>query len=113
VRNGETGDVDIADGEAGAGLEKFEVRRVLIPLVTPRNCRCGEARNIDRDAKLASDDLQAFYMVGVFVGDENRGERFGMVAGGMEPLEGLFAGEAGVDQETGSLGRNQRGIAGA
>jgi hypothetical protein len=36
-------------------------------------------------------------MVGMLVSDENRGERFGIVAGGVEPLEGLFAGEAGVD----------------
>ena len=29
VRDGETGDVDIADGETGAGLEQFEVRRAF------------------------------------------------------------------------------------
>jgi hypothetical protein len=36
-------------------------------------------------------------MIGVFVGNENRGEGFGIVAGGEEALEGFFAGEAGVD----------------
>jgi hypothetical protein len=36
-------------------------------------------------------------MIGMLVGDENRGERFGTVAGRVEALEGLFAGEAGVD----------------
>jgi hypothetical protein len=36
-------------------------------------------------------------MIGVFVGDENRGKRFGVVAGGDEALEGFLAGEPGVD----------------
>jgi hypothetical protein len=36
-------------------------------------------------------------MIGMLVGDENRGERFGVVAGGVETLEGFFAGQAGVD----------------
>jgi hypothetical protein len=36
-------------------------------------------------------------MIGMFVGDENRGEGFGGVAGGVETLEGFLAGQAGVD----------------
>ena len=52
-------------------------------------------------------------MVRMLVGDENRGEGFGVVSGGVEALEGLFAGEARVDQKTGPLSRDQRGIAGA
>lgn len=52
-------------------------------------------------------------MVGMFVGDQDRGKGFGVVAGQVEAFEGLLAGQAGVDQETGPLGRNQRGIAGA
>jgi hypothetical protein len=33
----------------------------------------------------------------MFVGDEDRGERFGRVAAGEKALEGFLAGEAGVD----------------
>jgi hypothetical protein len=36
-------------------------------------------------------------MVGMLVGDENRSDRFGVVARRIEALEGLFAGEAGID----------------
>ncbi len=32
VRDGEAGDVDIADGEAGAGLKEFELRRGVAPV---------------------------------------------------------------------------------
>jgi hypothetical protein len=52
-------------------------------------------------------------MIGMLVGDQNGSERFGIVAEGMEPFEGLFAGEPRVDQETGPLRANQRGIASA
>jgi hypothetical protein len=36
-------------------------------------------------------------MIGVFVGDENRGKRLGIAARGVESFESLLAGEAGVD----------------
>jgi hypothetical protein len=36
-------------------------------------------------------------MIGVFVGDKNRGERFGIAAGGVQSFEGFLAGEAGID----------------
>jgi hypothetical protein len=36
-------------------------------------------------------------MIGVFVGDQDCGERFGSVAGGDETLEGFLAGQAGID----------------
>jgi hypothetical protein len=52
-------------------------------------------------------------MVGMFVGDQDCGEGFGVVAGGMETVEGLLAGQAGIDEKTGPLRGDQRGIAGA
>jgi len=52
-------------------------------------------------------------MIGMLVRNENRGERFRIAAGTAEPLEGLFAGKARVNQKTSPLGRYQRGIAGA
>jgi hypothetical protein len=36
-------------------------------------------------------------MIGVLVGDEDGGERFGIVAGRSQALEGFLAGQAGVD----------------
>jgi len=52
-------------------------------------------------------------MIGMLMGDENRGQGFGSVAGGMETPEGFFAGETGVDQDTGPLRGNEGRIAGA
>jgi hypothetical protein len=112
VRDGEAGDVDIADGEARAGLKQLQVRRMVGDWI-PGNGRRGEARNVDGNTQLAGDDLQTVNMIGMLMGDENCGERFGGAAGGVETLEGFLAGEAGVDQETGPLSRDQRGIAGA
>jgi hypothetical protein len=52
-------------------------------------------------------------MIGMFVRDQNRGERFRVVSGRVQAFERFLARQAGIDQETGSLGRDQRGIAGA
>jgi hypothetical protein len=89
-------------------LEEFEMGRVFVPVDRWR----GEAGNIDRDAQLAGDDLQAVDVVGMLVGDENRGERIGRMAASKETLEGFFAGEAGVDQDTGPLRGNEGRVAG-
>ena len=52
-------------------------------------------------------------MIGVLMGDENRGQRFGIMAGGVEAFKRLFAGQAGIDQNAGPLRSNERGVAGA
>ena len=69
------------------------MRRILIPGDGGR----GHARNVNRDPQLAGDDLQARDVIGMLVSNENRGERFGIVAGGFEALESFLAGEAGVN----------------
>ena len=85
------------------------MRRILIPGDSGR----GHARNVNRDSQFAGDDLQARDVIGMLAqSNENRGQRFGIVAGGFEALESFLAGESGVDEETGALGGNQRGIAG-
>jgi hypothetical protein len=109
MRDGEAGDIDIADGETGAGLEQFEVRRNFIPGDGGR----GEARDINRDTELAGDDLKARDVVGMFVSDENRGERFRIVTAGAKTKQRFLAGESSVDEETSPLSSNQRGVAGA
>ncbi len=113
MRNGKAGDVDIADGETGSSLEEFELGRIFGVVLVPGNRGGGETRNVDRNAELAGDHLEAVNMIGMLVSDEDRSQRFGIVAGGFEALEGLFAGKPGVHQETGPLGCDQRGIAGA
>ena len=109
MRDGETGDVDIADGEARAGLEHFERRHVF----APGNGGGGQARKYTRECAVFGRWPEAGDVVGVLVGDENRGERLGVDARGVETLEGFFAGEARVDEETGPLRGDQGGVAGA
>ncbi len=52
-------------------------------------------------------------MIGVFVGDENRVEGLWGDARGMEPLEGLPAAQARVNEKTGPLAGDQGAVAGA
>jgi hypothetical protein len=52
-------------------------------------------------------------VIAVLVGDQNRGKGFGLDSGGGQTLERFLAAEAGIDQETGPLGGNQRRVAGA
>jgi len=52
-------------------------------------------------------------MIGMLVRDQDGGERFRIAVGGFQAFEGLFAGQAGIDQQTGPLRRDQRGVAGA
>ena len=107
VRDGEAGHVDIADGELGAGLKQFEFRRVL----APGDRRSGQPRDVHRDVELAGDGRhRPADVIGVLMGDQDRGERFGVDAGGLEAFEGFLAAESGVDQETGPLGRHQCGV---
>jgi hypothetical protein len=109
VRDGEAGDVDIADGEAGAGLKEFELRSELAPIDGGR----GEAREIDGDAEFFGDGLETVGVIVMLVRDEDGGELFGRDTRGGEAFEGLLAGEASIDEEAGSLGGNESGVAGA
>ena len=74
-------------------MEEFQVRRILVP----RDGRGGHARDVNRDAQFAGNDLDAGNMIGMLVGNENRGEGFGGFPDGAETLESFFAGEACVD----------------
>ena len=112
VRDGEAGDVDIADREAGAGLKQLKLGRPIAPIFIPCDGGRGQARKVDRDAQLAGDDLQAVDVIGMLVRDEDGGEGFRIFTDGEETLEGLFTGQSGVDQETGPPGGNEGGIAG-
>ncbi len=72
VRNGEAGHVDVADGEAGAGLESFEDRHAIAPGDGGR----GQARNIDRNLNaiaLLGEHREAGDVIGMFVSHQDRG----------------------------------------
>ena len=63
VGDGEAIDVDIADGEAGSGLEEFQDGLEL----APGDGGGGEAAAVDRDAELFRDGGEAGDMVGMLV----------------------------------------------
>jgi hypothetical protein len=52
-------------------------------------------------------------MIGVFVSNEDRVQRFRREADGGKAFEGFLAAEAGIDEETGSLAGDQGAVAGA
>jgi len=49
-------------------------------------------------------------VIAVLVGDKNRRERLGGNADSFQALKGIFSTESGINQETGSLGRQQCGV---
>ena len=49
-------------------------------------------------------------MIAVLVGDQNSREGLGGNADPLQTLEGVFAAQAGINQETGLLGRQQCGV---
>jgi hypothetical protein len=49
-------------------------------------------------------------MVAMLVGDKNSGEGLRRNANPFQALEGLFTAQAGINQETGLPGRQQRGV---
>jgi phosphoribosylformylglycinamidine synthase subunit PurS len=113
MRDGETGDVDIADREAGTRLEQFEAGRAVAPIVIPSDGGRRHSGNVNRNPQLAREDLQTTDVIGMLMGNQDRGQRFRIAAGRVEAFKSFFTGKPGIDQETGSLRSNQRTIAGA
>lgn len=107
VGDGEAIDVDVADGETGAGLEEFEDGLEF----APRDGGRGEAAAVDGDPEFLGDGGEAGDVVGMLVGDEDGGEGFGVDVDGGEALEGFLAAEAGVDEDAGAVGRDEGGVA--
>jgi hypothetical protein len=109
VGDGEAVDVDIADGEGGAGLEEFELGDEF----APGDRGCGEARAIDGNAKLLRDGGEAGDVVGMFVRYKDSVEGFGIDSNGGQALKSFFAAETCVDEDAGSRGGDEGGISGA
>ena len=103
VGDGEAVDVDIADDEAGAGLEEFEDGLEL----APGDGGGGEAAAVDGDAELLRDGGEAGDVVGMLVSNNDGGQRFGVDVDGGQALEGFLAAQTGVDEDAGSLGGDE------
>ena len=72
VRDTEAIHIDIADGEAGAGLKAFQTR----PDFAPIDRRRGELADVNRNPQAASQARETGDVIGMFVGDQDRMERF-------------------------------------
>lgn len=102
---------EVAEVDAGAGLECLDGGGRTAPV----DGRGGEVGEEDGDAAAESavDDGEAGDMVGVLMGDEDGVEAGGVLADEGEAAEGLFAVEAGIDEDAGLLRGDESGIAGA
>ena len=103
VGGGEAVDVDIADDEAGAGLEEFENGLEL----APGDGGGGEAAAVDGDAELFRDGGEAGDVVGMLVRNNDGGQRFGVDVDSGQALESFFAAQTGVDEDACSLSGDQ------
>ena len=71
----------------------------------------GGFGEVDGDAQAAGEDGEAGDVVLVLVGDEDGVERGGIFVGEGHALEQFAAGEAGVDEQAGVGGGDDRGVA--
>jgi hypothetical protein len=71
----------------------------------------GGLGDVDRDAQAARERGQAGDVVLMFVGDEDGVERGGVLVGQGHALQQFAAGEAGIDQDAGLCGGDDRGVA--
>jgi hypothetical protein len=113
VRYGEGVNLDIADGEALAGLDGFDTVEALVQLVRQDAAERFEGRRSDEQRRLPqSQELgQAVAVVGVLVGDEDAVEAIERSFDGGEAGEGFALAESGVDKEASTPGLEQRAIA--
>jgi hypothetical protein len=110
MRNGEAGYVEIANGEAAAGLEGLPDGRVFAPV----DIGCGAARQIDGNEALAGarGGTQADGMVAMFVCDQDGVKRRDVFPDGRQALVGFAAAQPGIDEYARPVGRDERRVTG-
>jgi len=109
VRDGEGVDVDIADGEALAGLDGFDAAEALAKGIGEDAVECihGRFSDVERRFPEAEDLGQAVAVVGVFVGDKNGVKAVDVALNGGEAGESFAFSEAGVNEDAGAFGFEQ------
>ena len=105
VRNGERVHVDIADGEALAGLNGLNATEALAKGVGKDALERfhGGLSDVERRFPEAEDLREAVAVIGVFVGDEDCVEAINVALDGGEAGEGFTLSEAGVDEDAGAF----------
>jgi hypothetical protein len=105
VRDRKRMDVDIANGEALAGLNGFDSTEALAEGVGKDALEGvhGGLGDVERRLPEAEDLREAVAVVGVLVGDENGVEAINVALDGGEAGEGFTFSEAGVDEDAGAF----------
>jgi hypothetical protein len=109
VRDGESVNVDVADGETLAGLDGFDAAETLAESIRQNALESFHRRlsDVERGFPEAEDLRQAVAVVGVLVGDEDRVEAIDVALDGSEASEGFALSEAGVNEDAGGFGFEQ------
>ena len=109
--NREACDVEIADRKAAASLEGFERRLVFAPV----DVRRGAVRQIDRNRTLAGlrQSGQTANVIVMLVRNQNGVERSDILPDSKQAFRDLAAAEAGIHQNAGAAGGNERRVTGA
>src|SRR5579872_938369 len=108
MRNGEAVDFDVADGQARARLKALQARGTAFPIDQRRR----EATDVNHGSDFLREPRQAADVIRVLVRDQDGVDAVGLLANGCQALRELLETEAGVDQDAGLLGRDQRAVSG-
>ncbi len=113
VRNGKGVDVNIADGEALAGLDRFDAAKASAEGIRKDALKGfhGGFGDVERGFPEAEDLRKAVAVIGMFVGDEDGVETIEFATDGGEAGEGFAFAETGVNEDAGGLGFEQGEVA--
>jgi len=105
VRNGEGVHVNVADGEALAGLDGLDAAEALAEGVGKDTLEGvhGGFGDVERCFPEAEDLRQAIAVIGVLVGDENGVEAIDVALDGGEAGKGFALSKAGVNEDAGGF----------
>src|SRR5215469_1609107 len=113
VRDGEGVHVNITDGKALPNVDGFDAAKALAEGFREDAAKLlhGGFGNVERRFPEAEDLGKAVAVVGVLVGDEDGVEAIDVAFDGGEAGEGFALAEAGVNEDTGGFGFEQRDVA--
>ena len=111
MRDRKAGHIEVADRKAAARLKRMERRGILPPIDVLRtairqvNGNTGFGRFRDRD--------QSTDVIGVLMSNQDGIEVFEILANRCQPAAKFTAAQTGIDQYTGTVRRDEGGVAGA
>jgi hypothetical protein len=109
VRNRETPDVEVANGEIPASLKDFERWREFAP-IEERHGAFGEIDG-QRPASMGGDGTQPAGVVCMLVREKDRVEGLDVFADGSQAFSGFAPAQTGIDQDSCAAAREERRVA--